>query len=322
MSEPISRRKALAGAAAGLLLGSSADGAQALQTRVLGRTGIRTTIVGMGCGEAWWKFCKEEAVAQKTLELALDSGIRYFDTGQTYGKGISETWVGATLGDRRKEITLATKISTRDGDEAMRETERCLKRLKTDHLDVLHIHNLRKEDDLVTIEKKGGLLQALYRMRDQKIARFVGITSHTDPVTLKTALERHDFDCTQMALNAAMQGHYEGFTSRPGHSFESIALPVAKRKNMGILAMKTTGRDQLVGSEPGKAVGRDLIRYALSLPISVAVVGMGQLQHVHDNVELARTFAPFDKREMNTLAERVAAQRAALHGFIRNHDDA
>ena len=108
-------------------------------------------------------------------------------------------------------------------------------------------------------------------MRDQKIARFIGITSHTDPVTLKTALDRHDFDCTQMALNAAMQGHYEGYTFRPRHSFESIAPPVAKRKNMGILAMKTTGR----GSEPGKAVSRDLIRYALSLPISVAVVGMG-----------------------------------------------
>jgi hypothetical protein len=51
------------------------------------------------------------------------------------------------------------------------------------------------------------------------------------------------------------------------------------------------------------------------------VIGMGQLQHVRDNVELARTFAPFDKREMNTLAERVAAKRAALHGFIRDHDD-
>ena len=86
--------------------------------------------------------------------------------------------------------------------------------------------------------------------------------------------------------------------------------------------MKTTGRDQLVGSDPGKAVGRDLIRYALSLPISVAVVGMGQLQHVRDNVELARTFAQFNKQEMNTLSERVAAHRAALHGFIRDHDDA
>ena len=134
----------------------------------------------------------------------------------------------------------------------MRETERRLKRLKTDHLDVLQIHNLRKETTLPRSRRRKGLLQALYRMRDQKIARFIGITSHTDPVTLKTALDQHDFDRTQMALNAAMQGHYEGYTSRPGHSFESIALPLAKRKNMGILAMKTTGRDQLVVPSPAK----------------------------------------------------------------------
>ena len=77
-------------------------------------------------------------------DVARHAGIRYFDTGQTHGKGISETWVGATLSNPRKEIRLATKIGTRDGEEAMRETERCLKGLKTDYRHVLHIHNLRK----------------------------------------------------------------------------------------------------------------------------------------------------------------------------------
>ena len=248
-------------------------------------------------------------------------GMVDFATGQIYGKGISETWVGAASGDRRKEITLATKISTRDGDEAMRETERRLKRLKTDHLDVLHIHNLRKETTLPRSRRRKAYCRLCIacgtrRSRDSSASPATPILSLSN-----TALDRHDFDCTQMALNAAMQGHYEGYTSRPGHSFESIALPLAKRKNMRILAMKTTGRTN-VGSEPGKAVTRDLIRYALSLPISVAVVGIGQLHHVRDNVELARTFTPFNKRDMNTLAERVAAQRVALHGFIRDHDDA
>lgn len=318
----ISRREALAGAAAGVLFRPEGSAAAPLHTRVLGRTGLRTTVIGMGCGEAWWKFCGEEAVARQTLELALTSGLRYFDTGQTYGKGISETWVGNTLGEKRKDVLIATKVTTRDGEEAMRETERSLKRLKTDHIDVLHIHNLRKEEDLANIEKPGGLLHSLYRLRDQKIARFIGITSHTDPVTLKTALERHDFDCVQMALNAAMQGHYEGYTSRPGHSFESIALPVAKQKNLGILAMKTTGRDMLAGTEAGKAQGHELIRYALSLPISVAVVGMGKREHVRENAMLAQSFTPLTKIEMNGLTERVAAQRAALHQFISTHQDA
>jgi predicted aldo/keto reductase-like oxidoreductase len=234
---------------------------------------------------------------------------------------MSETWVGNALGGRRNEVVLATKISTRSGEEALRETERSLQRLKTDRIDILHIHNLRLADDLKEIEKPGGVLETVYRLREQKIARFIGITSHMDPVTLKEALGRHDFDCVQMALNAAAQGHYEGYTSRPGHSFESIALPVAKSKNLGILAMKTTGRELLVGSEPSKARAQDLIRYALSLPIAVAVVGLGVADHVRQNAELARNFKPMSKQQMTKLAGRVAAQRAALHGFFRDHTD-
>jgi predicted aldo/keto reductase-like oxidoreductase len=158
-------------------------------------------------------------------------------------------------------------------------------------------------------------------MRKEKVARFIGITSHTNPVTLKTALQRHDFDCVQMALNAAMQGAYEN-SARPGNSFEQIALPVARQKNMGILAMKATGRNELVGAEPTKAPAQDLIRYALSLPIAVAVIGMGDPQHVKANAELAKTFKPMSKAEMTSLMQRVAGQRAALHGFFAGHQDA
>ena len=321
MNRLISRRNALAGATGAVLAASQGAGAQPLQTRVLGRTGIKATIIGMGCGESWWKVSVEEPAARATLDLAFEQGIRYFDTGQTYGKGISETWVGNALGNRRKDVVLATKISTRSGDEALRETERSLQRLKTDRIDILHIHNLRQAADLEAIEKPGGLLKALYRLRDEKVARFIGITSHTDPVTLKNALERHDFDCVQMALNAGMQGHYEGYTSRPGHSFESIALPVAQAKNLGILAMKTTGRDQLIGTEASEASAQQLIRYALSLPIAVAVVGLGVANHVRENAELARTFKPLSKGQMRKLADTVSPQRTALHGFFRDHQD-
>ena len=93
--------------------------------------------------------------------------------------------------------------------------ERSLERLQTDHVDLLHCHNLWYEEDLEAVEK--GILKVLYRMRDEKIARFIGVTSHVDPKTLATALERHDFDCTQMALNAALQGaEYGGCKSSAG----------------------------------------------------------------------------------------------------------
>ena len=117
----------------------------------------------------------------------------------------------------RNRVWLATKVLPRNGDEAMRIIDGSLKRLQTDHLDLIHIHSLSTADDLAKIEARDGVLPRLYRLRDEKVTRAVGITSHTDPVVLKTALERHDFDCTQMALNAAPAG-----MARPDGSFGGL----------------------------------------------------------------------------------------------------
>ena len=105
---------------------------------------------------------------------------------------------------RRKEVVLATKLPGRKADEARRQLELSLKRLRTDRLDVLHIHALQDEADLAAIEAPDGVLKALYEARDQKIARAIGITCHAAPAALKTALERHDFDC-----------HPDGASTRP-----------------------------------------------------------------------------------------------------------
>jgi predicted aldo/keto reductase-like oxidoreductase len=105
------------------------------------------------------------------------------------------------MGERRKQITLATKISARKADDAKRQIELSLRRLQTDHLDVLHIHALRDHDDLAAIEAPDGVLKALYEARDQKVARAIGITCHADPAALKTALERHDFDATSATIS-------------------------------------------------------------------------------------------------------------------------
>ena len=148
--------------------------------------------------------------------------------------------------ERRKQITLATKLSARTADDARRQIELSLKRLRTDRLDVLHIHALSGPEDLAAIEKPDGVLKALYEARDQKVARAIGITCHAAPAALKTALERHDFDCTQMALNAAMARMAEGkggmkATPMAEGGFEELALPVAVRKGMGVIAMKVFG---------------------------------------------------------------------------------
>jgi predicted aldo/keto reductase-like oxidoreductase len=256
------------------------------------------------------------------LTLALDLGISYLDTGQSYGRGVSETWIGKGVKPRRDQVFISTKITVRNGDEALRETDRSLERLQTSYLNLVHIHNLAGEDDLAAIEKKGGLLDVVRRLRDQKIARLIGITSHTHPATLQTAIERHDFDCVQMALNAARQGYFKGNSSRPGHSFESIALPAARKKNMGVIAMKVTGRTALVGGQPDKARADELIRYALSLPVSVSVIGMASPDHIRENAEIGRSFRPLPEPEMRSLAERIStSQKAALDRFFLHHVD-
>lgn len=329
MDNKLSRRHFLGGAVvtAVAVNAAGAPNDKTLPTRVLGRTGQRVTILAMGCGSRLLSYNDEEK-AVEALNLALDLGIGYLDTAQNYGSGRSETWVGKVMKDRRKGVFLATKIGVRKSDEAMRNMEASLKRLNTDHLDLVHIHALRDENDLEQIEAQSGVLQALYKMRDQKMTRFIGITCHYDPAVLKMALERHDFDCTQMALNAALQGFTngpKGMIVNPAMkpSFETIALPVAKKKNLGVIAMKVAGQDELLGESAGKSRIEKLLQYSLSLPMTAAVVGMPKVEYVRQNVELARAFKPMPKNEMEGLSRRMSdAYKAALDRKFEHHIDA
>ena len=323
MTDQLSRRRFLGTTVASAVATSTATAAdKTLPTRVLGRTGVRVTILAQGCGSRLLMYGNEDRAAE-AIHLALDLGVRYFDSAQAYGNGKSETWVGKALKGRRDEVFLATKIKTRDFDEAMRETERSLERLQTDRLDLIHVHSLWYPDDLAAVEK--GTLKALYRLRDEKVARFIGVTSHVDPKTLATALERHDFDCTQMALNAALQGRStKGKNLSPvaSNSFERIALPVAKRKNLGVLAMKVTAQEGLLGSGSGKAGIAPLLQYTLSLPVAAAVVGMPKLENLRQNAELARGFQPMPPSQMEEFSREISdANKVALDDHFCEHED-
>jgi len=230
---------------------------------------------------------------------------------------------------RRKEVFLATKIEPRNGDAAMRLLDGVLKRLQTDQVDLISVHSLAGEDDLAQIEAPDGVLNVLYKLRDQKVTRFVGITSHTDPVVLKTALERHDFDCTQMALNAALQGMRAtgggNQTLNPAikTSFELVALPVAVKKNLGIIGMKMMAQGALLESGPRAKDPAKLFRYTLSLPIATAIIGMPKLDHIRENTQWARAFTPLSEREMRDYANETATQyKAAVDLRFRDHIDA
>ena len=291
-----------------------------LPTREFGRTGLKVPILGFGSGSRFLMY-REEDRALAALNQAIDLGICYLDTAHAYGDGKSEERIGRVMATRRKEVILATKIPGRTAEQARRQIELSLKRLQTDHLEVLHIHSLRSAQDLAAIEAPGGVPEALYQARDQKITRAIGITCHADPAALQTALERHDFDCTQMALNAGLARMTESMKAVPAApaSFEQLALPVANRKKMGVIAMKVFGQEHLLGAAPVE----QLLAYALSLPVSLASVGMPQPDHIEHNAGFVRTFKPMSSRERHRLQQSIAdSHKLALHRFFAYHEDA
>src|SRR2546428_11303974 len=172
---------------------------------------------------------EDEEKALAALNRALALGITYLDTAYAYGEGKSETRVGKLMATRRKEVFLATKIPDRKRDDFLRRLEGSLKRLQVDQVDLVHIHSLRLEDDLAKLEAPGGALKGLLEAREQKLTRFIGMTSHTDGEVMARAIERHDLDCVQMALNGSRNG-----------KFEKRALPAANRNNLGAIAIKAT----------------------------------------------------------------------------------
>ncbi len=324
----ISRRRfleatALGGMSACFPVPAIAD-ATALPKRLLGKTGAHVSILAMGGGSRYLMY-KEEEQALEALQKALDLGITYVDTSDDYGKDhLSERRIGKVIKLRKQKPFLATKLSNRNGEESTRIVEQSLTALQVQQVDLIHIHSLTTEEDLARIEAKGGVLEQLLKLRDQKMTRFIGITSHTDPHVLKTALERHDFDCTQMALNGALVGMKSGAGGMVPNaamppSFETVALPVATRKQMGVLAMKVFAQDALVP----QATPEKLLYYSLSLPVAAAVVGMPKLEHIEENVQLAKVFRPLSKSERERISGMLAVKnKAKLDLFFSEHVDA
>jgi uncharacterized protein len=320
MTKEQSRREFLeqvaAGAAAGAGLtafskdaGAAPPEKKTLPHRVLGATGVSVSILAFGCGSRWLMY-KEEEQALAALNRGIDLGITYLDTAFSYGDGESETRVGKLMPSRRKEVFLATKIPDRTRDGFLRRLEASLKRLQVDQVDLVHIHSLGNEDDLAKVEAPDGAMKGLLEAREHKLARFIGMTSHTNGAVLAKAIERYDLNCTQMALNASRNGH-----------FEELALPAANKKKLGIIAMKVAGQEFLVGSEPGKADISMLLRYSMSLPVTAAVIGMPSLAHIDQNTDIARSFAPLKPAEADQLRRNLDPSRAPLEKRLVGHLD-
>lgn len=282
--------------------------AGALPMRPLGKTGRRVTIFGLG-GQAALedpaRFGDAVAIANRAFEL----GVNYVDTAPVYGGGTSERVIGEALRGRRREIFLASKTHDRTYDGSMRLLESSLKRLGTDHLDLWQLHNIKTEADLGFVFSREGAVRAMERARSEGMIRFIGITGHEDPFVIRAALGRYPFDTALLALNAA---------DRHQASFIDHALPAAVERGAGVVAMKVPGRGKLLRPD-GVRTMEEAMRYALTLPVATAIVGLSSLAELEENVAIARAFRPLTEGEMAELERLTEAYHAEAlwyrHGY-------
>jgi len=328
MNSRWSRRDFLKSTAAAMLFGAAENAlgaTQSLPKRRLGKTGEMVSCIGFGSGT---RFCSipEEDAAQALLERAFALGVTYYDTAGSYTRRgierLSEKRLGEFSKKRRKEIFLATKIDPRDRDGAMRSVETSLKFLQTDYLDLIQIHSLSDLNDLERIGSADGVLTAVRQLKDQKVARFIGITGHNDGAAMTEALRRHDFDTVLMALNAAQSANpIAARKMTPIPAFEQSALPLALQKNIGILSMKVMGQGMLVGNGAGRASPAELLQFNLSQPVASVIIGCEQMAALEQNIQTALNFTPISESGKQKLQEKVTPSRAAWQQFLLSHDD-
>ena len=289
-------------------LSSVARGGATLPQRPLGKTGVQVSALALGGVIGMQLPPSADHDPMSIAETALDLGVTYFDTAPSYNNGQSETNYGRVLARRRKEVFLATKTGDRTHDGTLRSIEASLKRLQTDRVDLIQIHGISPTEDLDAWDKSVGVLAALRKLRDQKVTRFIGLTGHDSASKLREAIERYEFDTLLTTLNPVSRRL----------PFRDELLPVANRKQMGVIAMKVMGGGNgcLVKGNPLQKVLRpyhdqtahqvqpaSLIRYTLSLPVSVAVIGMASVEQLKANIRMVReatSMTVAERREIET----------------------
>ena len=225
-----------------------------LPTRPLGKTGRQVTLLSLG-GEGILRSSGRMKGAVPVIRRALELGINYFDTAPAYQQ--SQDYLGEGLQGDRHRIFLASKTHDRSRDGSLRLLENSLRRLRTDHLDLWQLHDLRDRRDLGEIFSKQGALQAMEEAKRQGMVRFIGVTGHADPQILVEAIRRYPFDTALIARNAA---------DPVRASFMKQFLPLASEKGMGVIAMKVMARGGLL-VDPVRLSPEEAIGYVLSQPI-------------------------------------------------------
>ena len=288
MKTPFTRRRFLQTAAissAAAMIPSLAGNAAAKKTasilpegqlpqRRLGRTNKMVSCLGFGGGSQWCNWPAKDEMLQKHIDHAINLGITYFDTARSYGNGLSEERYGKFLTPKyRNRIFLNSKSGERTYDGVMKDIETTLGLLKTDHLDLYCMHAIDKIEDVDKLLGTEGGYKAFLKLRDEGVVKNIGFSYHKWNDASQKSFKEFDVDVVMCPINAARS-----------NGNEDNLIPLAQKRDLGIIAIKVMGQNALIGSVSGD----DLLRYALTLPVSVLNVGMDNFAALESCTEVTR----------------------------------
>jgi predicted aldo/keto reductase-like oxidoreductase len=293
----------------------AADSKSGMTYRTLGRTGEKVSVVGLGGYHLARQSQEQESI--EIIRTGLDSGINFLDNCWDYNGGESEVRMGKALRDGyRQRAFLMTKIDGRTKKAATQQLEESLRRLQTDHVDLLQFHEVIRMDDPDRIFAAGGGMEAVVEAKKAGKVRYIGFTGHKSPdihlKMLETADAHHfHFDAVQMPLNV-MDAHY--------NSFEKKVLPVLVENEIGVLGMKPMGDSIILGSKTVEPI--ECLHYAMNLPTSVVITGCDSLQILKQALQAARSFQPMSEPEVAALLAKTteAARNGQFELYKTTHN--
>lgn len=310
------KRSAAVSVAASLNAQFSRASDKPIPHRTLGRTGERVSMVGIG-GYHIGAPSLEEKEGIAIIRTALDNGINFLDNCWDYNDGVSEERMGKALRDGyRQKAFLMTKIDGRTKAAAAQQIDQSLKRLQTDHIDLLQFHEVIRDNDPERIFAAGGGMEAVLAAKKAGKVRYIGFTGHKSPEIHNKMLETafaHDFtfDSVQMPLNV-MDAHYD--------SFEKKTLPILVKHGIGVLGMKPMGDKIILQSKTATPV--ECLHYAMNLPTSVVITGCDSMEILQQALDAAGNFKPLSNDEVASLLAKTssAASKGEFEQYKTTHN--
>lgn len=284
-----------------------------LSKRRLGKINFQASILGIGA-QHLGDYNVAQSVVDRVIGEAIDNGLNYVDTAPPYN--LSEERVGRALKGKRDRVFLVSKVETNAKGDVIYQIRDSLRKLQTDYLDCVHMHNISRDDRYPSLDQalsKNGTLGALLDARKQGMIRHIGCTSHLRPARVLPVFATGEIELFMCSLN---------FVERHIYGYEEKVLPEARRRNIGVIAMKVLGGPvkgagaRLISPEDYRAT----LRYVWGVPgVSVAIIGIRTPEELRQALDAARSYRPLDRTEISAITDRgkrLASEWGPLRGPV------